>query len=100
MIWISRWARFGCDRAAALAGKRAWSIIKALGTENFPRLRVGIGRPPGQMEPTDYVLQNFSAGQEKEMVFAREQRGRRHRDVADAGHRGRHEPVQRVMQPV
>jgi PTH1 family peptidyl-tRNA hydrolase len=48
------------------------SISKALGTEEFPRLRVGIGRPPGQMEPTDYVLQRFSAGQEKEMAFSRD----------------------------
>jgi PTH1 family peptidyl-tRNA hydrolase len=48
------------------------SISRALGTENFARLRVGIGRPPGQMEPTDYVLQKFSAGQEKEMVFSRD----------------------------
>jgi len=48
------------------------SISKALGTEEYPRLRVGIGRPPGQMEPTDYVLQKFSAGQEKEMAFVRD----------------------------
>ncbi len=37
------------------------SIIKALGSENFPRLRVGIGRPPGRMEVSDYVLQDFSS---------------------------------------
>jgi len=37
------------------------SIIKALGTEHFPRLRVGIGRPPGRMEVSDYVLQDFSS---------------------------------------
>jgi PTH1 family peptidyl-tRNA hydrolase len=47
------------------------SIIKALGTEEFPRLRVGIGRPPGQMDPTDYVLKKFSAEQEKEMALTR-----------------------------
>jgi PTH1 family peptidyl-tRNA hydrolase len=47
------------------------SIIKALGTEEFPRLRVGIGRPPGQMDPTDYVLKRFSAEQEREMTLAR-----------------------------
>ena len=47
------------------------SIIKAIGTEEFPRLRVGIGRPPGQMDPTDYVLKKFSAEQEKEMVLTR-----------------------------
>ena len=37
------------------------SIIKALGSEHFPRLRVGIGRPPGRMEVSDYVLQDFSS---------------------------------------
>jgi PTH1 family peptidyl-tRNA hydrolase len=32
------------------------SIIDALGTSDFPRLRVGIGRAPEGMEPADYVL--------------------------------------------
>ena len=36
------------------------SIFEQLGTEVFPRLRIGIGRPPGQMDPADYVLQDFS----------------------------------------
>jgi PTH1 family peptidyl-tRNA hydrolase len=36
------------------------SIIEQLGTPDFPRLRLGIGRPPGRMEAADYVLQNFS----------------------------------------
>jgi PTH1 family peptidyl-tRNA hydrolase len=35
------------------------SIIDALGTDAFPRLRVGIDRPQGQMDPADYVLQPF-----------------------------------------
>jgi PTH1 family peptidyl-tRNA hydrolase len=47
------------------------SIIQSLGVETFPRLRVGIGRPPGQMDPADYVLQAFSAAQEEEMAFVR-----------------------------
>jgi len=47
------------------------SIIKALGSDAFPRLRVGIGRPPGQMDPVDYVLRPFSAEQEIEIVLAR-----------------------------
>ncbi|MBK8988930.1 MAG: aminoacyl-tRNA hydrolase [Chloroflexi bacterium] len=34
------------------------SIINHLGQE-FPRLRLGIGRPPGQMPPAAYVLQDF-----------------------------------------
>jgi len=36
------------------------SVIRHLGTQEFPRLRVGIGRPPGNMDPADYVLQPFS----------------------------------------
>jgi PTH1 family peptidyl-tRNA hydrolase len=35
------------------------SIIEQLGTQNFPRLRLGIGRPPGRMDPAAYVLQDF-----------------------------------------
>jgi PTH1 family peptidyl-tRNA hydrolase len=35
------------------------SIIARLGTEKFPRLRIGTGRPPGRMEAADYVLQDF-----------------------------------------
>jgi PTH1 family peptidyl-tRNA hydrolase len=34
-------------------------IIQRLGADTFPRLRVGIGRPPGRMDPIDYVLQDF-----------------------------------------
>jgi PTH1 family peptidyl-tRNA hydrolase len=36
------------------------SIIGSLGTQGFPRLRVGIDRPPGGMDAADYVLQPFS----------------------------------------
>jgi PTH1 family peptidyl-tRNA hydrolase len=43
------------------------SIIQQLGTQDFPRLRVGIGRPPGRMDPAAYVLQNFS-GEEAEIL--------------------------------
>lgn len=35
------------------------SIIEQLGTQAFPRLRIGIGRPPGRMDPAGYVLQDF-----------------------------------------
>jgi PTH1 family peptidyl-tRNA hydrolase len=36
------------------------SIIEELGEDAFPRMRLGIGRPPGQMDPADYVLQKFA----------------------------------------
>lgn len=36
------------------------SIIQHLGTDEFSRLRLGIDRPPGQMQAPAYVLQEFS----------------------------------------
>lgn len=36
------------------------SIASELGRDSFARLRIGIGRPPGRMDPADYVLQDFS----------------------------------------
>jgi len=36
------------------------SLIQHLGTQNFNRLRVGIGRPPQGMKVPDYVLSHFS----------------------------------------
>jgi PTH1 family peptidyl-tRNA hydrolase len=43
------------------------SIIARLGTQEFPRLRLGVNRPPGRMEAAAYVLQVFSAS-EKELL--------------------------------
>ena len=48
------------------------SIIQRLGTNQFPRLRVGIDRPPGRMDPAAYVLQNFSSSEEEIMVQVRD----------------------------
>jgi peptidyl-tRNA hydrolase, PTH1 family len=36
------------------------SILERLGTNEFARIRLGIGHPPGQMQAPDYVLQEFS----------------------------------------
>ena len=41
------------------------SITKLLGTQEFPRMRLGISRPPGQMDPKDYVLKNFLPNEEE-----------------------------------
>lgn len=43
------------------------SIRKALGSGDFHRIRMGIGRPPGRQEPADYVLSNFAASQRAEV---------------------------------
>jgi len=41
------------------------SIVSKLWTYDFARLRVGIGRPPGRMDPRDYVLHDFSPSQQE-----------------------------------
>ena len=43
------------------------NIIDQLGTETFARLRIGIGRPPGRVSSTDYVLSRFR-GEEREAI--------------------------------
>jgi len=43
------------------------SITSAVGTREYHRIRIGIGRPPGRMDPADYVLRNFSAAEREEL---------------------------------
>jgi PTH1 family peptidyl-tRNA hydrolase len=43
------------------------STIERLGSSGFARLRIGIGRPPGRMDPADYVLQDFGAAEIEEL---------------------------------
>lgn len=48
------------------AGQRGLaSIIQQLGTQEFPRLRIGVGRPPGQKEAADYVLKGFTSSDQE-----------------------------------
>lgn len=44
------------------------SIIESMGTEDFPRLRIGIGRPPGRMDAADYVLQDFRKEEQMQLT--------------------------------
>jgi peptidyl-tRNA hydrolase, PTH1 family len=37
------------------------SVTGALGSRDYYRIRVGIGRPPGRMDPADFVLRDFAA---------------------------------------
>ena len=45
------------------------SVSQSLGTKEYSRLRIGIGRPPGRMDPADFVLRDFSAPERKELPF-------------------------------
>ncbi len=46
------------------------SLIDQLGSGGFPRLRIGIDRPPGRMDPADYVLQDFSEAEREAVELA------------------------------
>lgn len=43
------------------------NIIAHLGTQEFPRIKVGIGAKPPRMDLADYVLSRFSRGEQKLM---------------------------------
>ena len=44
------------------------SLVGAVQTPDFYRLRLGIGRPPGRQDPLDFVLRPFSKKEEEEVV--------------------------------
>jgi PTH1 family peptidyl-tRNA hydrolase len=68
------------------------SIASHLGNQ-FARIRVGVGRPPGRQDAVDYVLQGFSAAQRKDLndVISR---------AADAAERATEVGVERAMNEV
>ena len=43
------------------------SLRRSLGSGEFHRVRVGIGRPPGRQDPADWVLRDFSATERKDL---------------------------------
>jgi PTH1 family peptidyl-tRNA hydrolase len=43
------------------------SVTAALGTRDYYRARMGVGRPPGRMDPADFVLRDFSAAERKQL---------------------------------
>ena len=45
------------------------SITQALGTPDYYRVRLGIGRPPGRMDAAAFVLRDFSAAERKDLPF-------------------------------
>ena len=49
------------------------STSSALGTKDYLRVRMGIGRPPGRQDPADFVLKPFSSTERKDLpVFCEE----------------------------
>jgi PTH1 family peptidyl-tRNA hydrolase len=46
------------------------SVSALLGTRDYHRVRVGVGRPPGRMDPADFVLRDFSAAEKPEIAVS------------------------------
>ncbi len=44
------------------------SVRRSLATGEWFRVRVGIGRPPGRMDPADYVLRDFAAAERTDVA--------------------------------
>ncbi|WP_328813216.1 aminoacyl-tRNA hydrolase [Rhodococcus sp. NBC_00297] len=49
------------------------SISKSLSTKDYLRVRVGVGRPPGRMDPASYVLKPFAASERDEVAVVLEE---------------------------
>ncbi|MDQ1697872.1 MAG: peptidyl-tRNA hydrolase, family [Frankiaceae bacterium] len=45
------------------------SLRRSLGSGEFFRVRLGIGRPPGRQDPAEWVLRDFSAAERKELAL-------------------------------
>lgn len=49
------------------------SVAAALGTKDFQRVRIGIGRPPGRKDPAAFVLEKFTSAERTEVPAICEQ---------------------------
>lgn len=61
------------------------SISAAIGTRDYVRLRVGIGRPPGRMDAADYVLRDFAPSERADVLVTLEQAADAVEDVVTKG---------------
>ena len=64
------------------------SISQALGTRDYARLRVGVGRPPGRQDAADFVLSDFPARERDALAVTLEQAADVVEDVVTRGFEG------------
>ena len=72
------------------------SVASALGTKDFQRVRIGVGRPPGRKDPAAFVLENFTAAERPRSADLRAGR-RRHGQFIDRGWSGSSTPLQNTV---
>jgi peptidyl-tRNA hydrolase, PTH1 family len=65
-------------------------IVKALGSPDFLRVRIGVGRPPGRQDPADYVLEPVPRREAEDFAVLLER-------AADAAMDLVHLPLERVQ---
>jgi PTH1 family peptidyl-tRNA hydrolase len=65
-------------------------IVKALGSPDFLRVRIGVGRPPGRKDPADYVLEPVSRREAEDFAVLLER-------AADAAMDLVHLPLERAQ---
>jgi len=61
------------------------SISSSIGTRDYVRLRVGVGRPPGRMDAADYVLRDFATAERPEVLVTLEEAADAVEDVVTNG---------------
>jgi PTH1 family peptidyl-tRNA hydrolase len=69
------------------------SVSASIGSPDYSRVRLGIGRPPGRMDPADFVLRDFSSAERKELPLLIE----RAADAVEALLRDGLEPAQNAF---
>ncbi len=79
--------------------------MQRLGTQEIARTRFGIGRPPGRMNPADYVLAPLKGDEEILAMEVADRAIQADRNVADRRHRDRHDAsyngsIEEKAQPV
>ncbi len=61
------------------------SVNAHVGTPEYVRVRIGVGRPPGEMDPADYVLGRFGRGDERALAECVERAAEAARAVLELG---------------
>jgi len=73
------------------------STTSALGSNDYARVRFGIGRPPGRQDPAEYVLREFGPAERKELAFLVDRAADAVELFVTQGMGRRAEPVQRLI---